>query len=321
MNELLSTYSTYDYNQDKHVISATTLYKPIKKIVLPMHYPPKKRTVESHMASLIGTMIHDQLEQIMKTKFARKLIKKHFGKKAKVILEVRGSHKLTLKGLKKFTITGKNDLIINDILADYKSTKSFKSEKCNEDLPNLKIFKKEGYTTLDRMQQLIPNLYEYILQGSTLSYIHKKNKHKYNIKYFYIIHIIMDWSKASKLDSPILFMKLPLLSTKEVEKYLTEVLHEYKLAIKLKKKDLDVLTDCNKTELWMADTVWKYYASANSVRAARVFSNPNDAYAYAAGKTGIVKETIGTPRACEYCEMSDSCKQARVYTKMGLINK
>lgn len=317
--DTLANYKTYDYNPDPYVLSATTLYKPIKKIVLANHYKPAKFDLNRKLAALMGTMLHDQLEHIVKMPFAKKIIKKHFGKKAIVIIEVRAKYQVKMKGFKKFTITGKNDLIINNSLVDYKSTKAFKAEKCAEDAKGMKQFIKEGYTDLPRLQQLCPNMYEYILQGSTLAFIHNNGKNKHKIDSFFIIHLMMDYSLMCKLDSPVQFLSVPILSNKEFKMYLKERLSEYKLAMKLKKKDLYVLADCNKTELWMSDTVWKYYATANSVRATRVFNNPQEAHDYASGKTGTVKETLGEPKACNYCDMFDHCKQGQRYKAMGLI--
>jgi hypothetical protein len=291
----------YDYNDDPNTISATTLLKPLRQIILPSRMPPGEGLVdlESMMANRLGAALHDACEKAWKTNYRPAM--QALGYPARVIdriainppeglsniddlipiyLEQRLNRKLG-----KWTISGKFDFIGEGRVTDYKSA-----------------------SVWSYLKQV--NADKQTLQGSIYRWLSPEKITQDEID---IIHVFMDW-KAGMVNTDPNYPKkrykrqtFPLLPLAETESFIQAKL----TAIDTHwETDEDKLPPCNDEELWRSEPVFKFYKNGDitAKRSTKNFDTRQEAVLHAAG-VGAIKEVPGTVTACKYCPAFAICTQ------------
>lgn len=292
----------YDYSDDPNEISATTLLKPLRQIILAKRVPPGDgmTNLADMMNSRMGAAIHDGIEKAWLSN--HKVAMEALGYPKQVIdrvlinpkeedilpnhipiyLEQRLKRKLG-----KWTITGKFDFVGEGRVQDFKSTSTF-------------TYKKQV------------NADKYTQQGSIYRWLDPKLIHQENMDIHYIF---TDWKPAMAKTDPNYPPKrfhtqsFPLMGLPETESFIRrklELIEQYWDA------DEDDIPLCDDTELWRSEPVFKYYKNPEkTARSTKNFDTRPEAFAFMAqnGNQGIVKEVPGQVTACKYCPAFAACSQ------------
>ena len=308
----------YDHNADPMTISATTLLKPIKPIILARQQVAKGSEKEGDLVSLVasrmGTAIHDSIEKAW-TPDKREALEKTLtslgipkGVAKKVVvnptpeqviegcipiyMELRSSKKVG-----KYTVSGKFDFVGEGQVEDFKST-----------------------GTYSYMKQT--NTEKYIQQGSIYRWLNPEIITEDTMR---IQFIFTDWSALGAMKdkdypaSRILSQSLQLMSISETDTFIKNRLH---LIDTLKDAEQVALPQCTPEELWMNAPVWKYYKDPDKrARSTKNFDIEHEANArYHKDKcVGIVVKVEAEPKACKYCPVSEVCEQAKLYVEQGVL--
>lgn len=292
----------YDYSDDPTEISATTLLKPLRQIILATRVPPGDGLVNlaDMMNNRMGAAIHDGIEKAWVTNYAKAM--QAIGLPQRVIDRVRINPKpeeLTedilpiyleqrlKRKIGKWTVTGKFDFVGEGKVQDFKSTSTF-------------TYKKQV------------NADKYTQQGSIYRWLDPKliTQDEMDIHY-----IFTDWKPAmAKTDPaypPKRFHKqsFPLMSLQETENFIRrkiELIEQYWDAPE------DDIPLCDDDELWRSEPIFKYYKNpAKTARSTKNFDTRAEAMIRLAedGNVGIVKEVPGQVTACKYCPAFAACTQ------------
>ena len=293
----------YDYNDDPNTISATTLLKPIRQVVLASRIPPGEGlpNLADMMNSRMGTAIHDGIEKAWMTNYKGAM--KALGYPQKIIDRVKLNppmeeplnqddipiyleQRLT-RSMGKWTITGKFDFIGEGRVQDFKSTSTF-------------TYKKQ--TNADKYSQ----------QGSIYRWLDPKliTQDEMDIHY-----IFTDWKPSMAKTDPsypkLRFHKqsYPLMSLGETEQFI-------RTRIALIEQYFDApeeeIPECDDEELWRTEPVFKYYKDPTKTgRSTKNFDNMQDAMLRLSedGNKGVVREVLGGVTACKYCPAFMACTQ------------
>lgn len=292
----------YDYSDDPTEISATTLLKPLRQIILAKRVPPGDGLVNlaDMMNSRMGSAIHDAIEKswlnnhrsameaiglpkqvidrIIINPKQEDLLPNHIP----IYLEQRLKRKIG-----KWTVTGKFDFVGEGKVQDFKSTSTF-------------TYKKQ--TNADKYTQ----------QGSIYRWLDPQliTQDQMDIHY-----IFTDWKPAMVKTDPSYPPKrfhtqsFELMSLSETEAFIRrklELIEQYWHA------DEDDIPLCDDAELWRSEPVFKYYKNPEkTARSTKNFDTRPEAYAFMAqnGNVGIVKEVPGQVTACKYCPAFAACSQ------------
>ena len=295
----------YDYVDDPKYISATSLLRPVKQIVLAKRVTASTPIdLEDKVASFMGTSLHANLEHawtyrckenLKKLGYPDKMIEKTVVNPETVsdgdipiYVEQRTKRKIG-----DYTIGGKYDLIINGELNDYKSTSVYTWIHGDKDE-------------------------DYKLQGSIYRWL---NSDKITSDYIRINFIFTDWQKVHALSDPnypksrVQYKDIQLLSLEETERYIKnkiQQIEKYNNASEIQ------IPECTDAELWRSKGKYKYYADASktSGRSTKNFDDASTANNYwkvtKQGK-GIVIYAPGEVKRCSYCPASSVCKQRLRY--------
>jgi hypothetical protein len=298
----------YDHNDDPNTISATTLLKPIRQIVLPSRIPPGEGLVNlaDMMNSRMGTAIHDGIEKAWMTNYREAM--RAIGLPERVINKVViNPDQQTLemnpdvipiyleqrlkRQLGKWTITGKFDFVGEGRVQDFKSTSTFTYMK---------------QTGSDKYPQ----------QGSIYRWLDSKMIHQDQMD---INYIFTDWKAAlSKTDPnypPRRFHKqsYDLMSLIETENFIRQKLALIENFFDAPEEEIPL---CSDEDLWRSEPVFKYYkdpANANTPgkRSTKNFDTRQEAVIFMSekGGVGVVKEVPGQVTACKYCPAFAACSQ------------
>ena len=292
----------YDYNNEPNTISATTLMKPIRQVVLPPRMPlvDAKVNLADMMSNRLGAAIHDAIERSWTENYAVALAR--LGYPAGLIKKIAVNpdpknlpedcipiyleQRLTRK-LGKWSITGKFDFIGEGRVQDFKST-------------NVWTYKNQV------------NALKYTQQGSIYRWL---DPSIITDDHMDILYIFKDW-KPSGLRSdpgypPRAFHKqsFPLLSIAETERFIKgkiEAIEEYWDAPE------ESIPFCTDEDLWRSEPVFKYYKNpAKTARSTKNFDTMPEAMVrfIADGSVGVVKEKPGQVTACKYCPAFSICSQ------------
>ena len=289
--------ATDHYDYVPNVISATSLLKPARQLILADRLSSEDNLVElsDMVSSRMGTAIHTAIEQawLNPTKALKSL-----GYSDDIIQRIKVNpetveendipvymEKRSFKKVGNHTISGKFDFVAEGKVHDFKSTSVY------------------GYLNQS-------NANKYILQGSLYRWLNPDIITKDEM----LIHYIFtDWSKAESLRNSnypkarVHSQKYNLLGLEEIEQFVKDKLELYDSMKHQQEKDIPYCTD---EELWRKPTVWKYYKNANATRATKNFDNPSEAYALQqTNGTGEVREVKGTISACKYCPAFLLCSQ------------
>lgn len=288
----------YDYSEDESVISATSIMKPIRQIILGRRYKDsvKEVDVEDLISTSMGTALHDSVENAWKNKDKVIEALTNMGyMNTEDIYDGITFEKRTIKDIDGYKISGKFDLVFQGIVADIKSTSTWTYIFGSKD---------DDY----RLQM---SIYRWLNPELIIN------------DYGYIEFIFTDWSAVkAKQDSKypqarVMTKKIRLLSIKDTEAWLKD---KIKLISINESVEDDKLPECTPEELWQTETKWKYYKGASRARATKVFDNEIDAYnMQRKNGAGDIVEVKGEVKRCKYCSYTNLCNQYSKLQIQGLV--
>ena len=297
-------HDDYDYDDRTNLISATSLLKPTRALVLKHQNQGLDKTVDiaSLVPSRMGSAIHAIAEQAWTdrgnvSKALKALGTSKLGeimiinpdkppKENEIPVYVEQRHE---KQVGDYIISGKYDLVLDGTLSDYKSTSIWTY-----------IFDS--------------NALKYTQQGSIYKWLapDRITDTKVDIQF-----IFTDWSSSQAARDPkypqsrVLTRSYPLWSVEQTEKYITDKLSDITRYLD---KPQDELPECGPDELWESETKFKYFKNPNKMaRATKNYTSLLEAQSRMAddGNVGTIETVRGEVKACRYCEVSDVCQQAR----------
>lgn len=301
----------YDYIDDPHTISTTTLLKPLRQIILASRVPEGEALpkLADMMKLRMGSAIHGGIEHSWKNNYRDAM--SALGLPARVIDKVRINpldQDLTddvipiyvedvrfKRKLGKWTITGKADFIGDGRVQDFKSTSVF-------------VYMKQT------------NALKFTQQGSIYRWLDPKKITQDEMD----IHYIFTDHKASMVRSdpnypprPFLQQRYPLMSLRETERFIAN-----KLALIEQYWDApeDDIPLCDPDELWRSEPVFKYYKNPDkTARSTKNYDTKQEAMLrfIEDGSKGLVKEVPGQVTACKYCNAFSVCSQKDALIQSG----
>lgn len=302
-------YDGYDHNSDPWTISATTLLKPLKQIILSSRIPGGAGLIpiRDMLKSSIGSAIHDAIETAWESPKLESILESlgyppgvrkriRFNPKPEELIEgiipVYMEQRLSKK-IGKWTVSGKFDFISDGMVQDFKSTSTF--------------------TYVNQTNGI-----KYTQQGSIYRWL---DPVKITQDVMQIHYIFTDWkaSRASQQDPnypphPSHTQSFDLMSVAETDQFIRKKLELIEKYWDAAEEDIP---DCTDEDLWRSKPVFKYYKNPSSTgRSTKNFDNPHDAYMRLAQDhhVGMVVEVPGQVMACKYCSAFPLCSQ-----KDGLV--
>lgn len=297
---------------DENLISATSLIKPVRQLILGNRVPPSERQVDvtDLIASRFGHAIHDSVEHAWKAGYKKALAKLGYPRKMiemvrinpephelfdgciPVYLEQRYYRDIIVDG-HTIKVSGKFDQIINGEVNDTKTT--------------------SVYTWL-----LGSKTEDYSIQGSIYRWI---SPDKVTSDIMRVGHVFTDWQRSQARINPkyprhkVVETKVELMSLDETERWIRSRIREIAA-----NQDLDepFIIRCSEKDLWMSEPEFKFYSdpakAAEGGRSTKNFPNYPAAAAYRnkMGK-GVVVTVPSQPKACAYCAGFDQCTQKDEY--------
>lgn len=302
------TTDTYDYNPDPYTISATSILKPIRELVLARSIPSSPDSeISDFIASRLGTAFHESIEQAWLNKPEEAMKKLGFPERVISLLRVNPKdndedffdvhlEKRSKKKLGRWTVSGKFDQVVNGKLEDNKSTM----------------------------------VYNYIHQGNALKYTQQGSIYRWlnpeliTDPFLQINYLFTDWKghEVSKPNYPphkIHTQDFELMSLEDTERLIQSKLN---MVDHFESLDQSVLPHCTPEELWQKDSVFKYYKDPNKrARSTKNFTSLADANLrlVADGTVGTVYEQKGEIKYCKYCSANSVCTQKDQYILDGLL--
>lgn len=305
----------YDYDDDPNVISATSLIKPVRQLVLGSRVQSDANSMPTDIISLLkarlGQSVHTAIENTWINNPNLMTILKSLGVGPKAINKIKiNPNKAELeegdipiyleqrikRSIAGKVISGKFDMCFNGQLEDIKSTSTFTYVKDTKSA-------------------------DYILQGSIYRWLAPDMITSDTIK---INYIFTDWKQGQAYQkdypaTPVLAVEYPLMSLADTEKWIINRLDEIAKAAALPEIDIKFCTD---EELWRSDPVWKYYktSKAESKRATKNFDNDSSAakqYYREQGYKGELVEVPGEVKACIFCKGYEICSQKNILIANG----
>lgn len=305
-------YDEYDYVDNPKYLSATTLLKPLKQIVMKhrVDFSNESIDVMDFAQASMGTGLHDSIEKAWKLghKSALKKLgypdrvvnavvinptKEDFDKNPDLIpvyIERRGT-----KNLRGWLIGGKFDIVTEGLLQDFKSTSTYSWVAGSRDD-------------------------EHKMQGSIYRWIHDDVITEDVIRINYIFTDFVKYMAASNPKYParrIMHKDIPLLSYERTEAWLNEKLQ---LIEKYWDAPESEIPECTDEELWRTEPQFKYFSDPTKVdvpgaRSTKNFDDMISARKFMAekGGKGAIKVVEGQVKRCEYCAVAPICKQRERY--------
>lgn len=312
-------YDNYDYIDIPNYYSATTIIKSIRKII--MTDRAKKATsgpvlqldVSDLTASSLGTAFHDRAESIFydKQKYSRVLAK--LGWSEEDINRIRVNpeepvpagyipvyvERRVIGKLGKFHIGAKYDYIWDGDLADYKTCSVYSFGKPDKEE-------------------------EWRLQGSINRWL---NQDKVKHDHVTINMLFKDFSpnkaaqakKGTYPPSNPHTIQIPLMTPRETKEYLQNKCQQLEYYANAPDGDIPL---CSQQDLWQSAPKFRYYAKGVvTPRATRVFDSVTEAIKYQSEKNGagIIVESPGEVKACNYCAGRTVCEQYTSLVTGGLV--
>jgi len=300
----------YDHNDDPNTISATTLIKPVRQIVLSARVPETENVVDltSMVSSRMGTAIHDGIERAWKEHHATAL--SALGLPKRVISQIRINPKpeelqdgiipiymeqRSSRKVEKYTISGKYDFVGDGRLEDFKST--------------------SVYTAINHT-----NDEKYSWQGSIYRWLNPKiiTQDEMAIQF-----IFTDWSAAKARADANYPQKriqqriIPLKSYQETDAYVLRKIRDIERYWHADEKDIPLCTD---EDLWRTTPEFKYYKNPTKMtRSTKNFETYQEAHQrfMEDGQVGVVVEKPGKATACKYCAAFSVCTQKDALVASG----
>ena len=304
--------ATDTYDRDATCISATTLVKPLKQVLMGLRVPQDKRytDISSVGASRIGTAIHAAIERAWLGDYESTMKTLGYGQDLidRVLVNPLPEEltpdcipvyleKRSYREVLGYRVSGQFDIIIDGNLEDFKKT--------------------SVYTWINKT-----NDKAYTLQGSIYRWL---NPELITGDYITIQFIFTDWTAAQaryNADYPQqMFMsyKLPLLTLKDTREYIVKRLLDIN---KYAQVDEVGMPPCSDEDLWRKPVTYKYYKNPNSLsRSTKNFTSRQEAFVRMQedNNVGRVVEVPGQVVACRYCDAFGICKQAASYVADGSL--
>jgi hypothetical protein len=310
----LAANDGYDLKQSDNVVSATSLMKPTKSLILGnrVHASETEEQVvdvSDLVPSRLGTAVHTAAE--VAWLYSRESALTALGYPQQVIDKIRLNpdepgedpqfdiylEQRSSKAIGKWVISGKFDFVENGRVKDIKTTKTYNWIKGSNDE-------------------------KYRIQGSIYRWL---NPEIITDDYVDILMVFTDWSPLkAKVDKDypkanIQVRTLPLMSLEETERWIKNRLTEIE---RYWDAHQDTMPACTPEELWMDPPKYAYYKSPKAQRATKLYNTPQEANAHKA-RDGIpgskVVERKSEPKFCKYCEGRQICLQAQNYIAEGLL--
>lgn len=314
-------HDEYDYIPDQNYISATSLMKPLRHIVLPKRIPHEERQedVSEYVARAMGHSVHDSIERAWTKGYERSLallghpesVRKRvlinptdeqidaIKNPIPVYLEQRAFHEVQVQN-QTYKIGGKFDIVAEGVVEDFKSTSAFSWV----------------FGTKDADHQLQGSLYRWLDHHEAKA---TGRKPRITEDYMRINYIFTDWSKMSAKQNPKYPQKrveqktLQLLSLDEVDQWVRAKLSQVQKYLNSPEHEIP---ECTDEELWRSDPVYKYYsdplkARDPSARATKNFTDFAEArdFQVSKGGKGVIVMKPGEPKRCDYCAAFAICTQ------------
>jgi hypothetical protein len=302
----------YDYNDNPKTISATSLIKPLRQLILGSRVKPEDASVDlvQMVASRIGTAIHNGIEHAWTHNYKQAM--KDLGYPQSVIDRIVINKPIdevtendfpiyfeqrSEKEILGYKISGKFDFIAEGVVEDFKSTSVYTHiNSTNDD--------------------------KYRLQGSIYRWL---NPRLITSNQMAIQFIFTDWSSArAKTDngypqSRIHRKTFDLLSLEETENFIKNKLltiQEYW------DKPENEIPECTDEDLWRSGPVYKYYKNPEKLqRSTKNFDSKQEAYVFMSQQgTGTVIEKPGQVTACRYCSGFSICSQKDKLYSLGELS-
>jgi hypothetical protein len=298
---------TYDHDDRPNVISATSLLKPLRQLVLPHRIPPGLAlpTLASRMRTALGRAIHDAIERAWLENHVQCMI--NLGYPQSVIDRVRINpprealdddiipvyvEQRVEKQVGKWIITGKFDIVAEGRVQDFKTA-----------------------TVWSYLNQV--NKEKQSQQGSIYRWLNPDIVYDDEID---IHHIFFDW-QGSKAEGPnypprdFIMQTIPLMSMGETEHFIRRKITLIEKYWDAKEEDIP---ECSDEELWRTDPVYKYFGKAENTKSSKVFTDKSEAYVYLADKgKGEIREVKGSVNACRFCSAFQACTQKDALIREG----
>lgn len=293
----------YDYSADPNTLSATTLIKPVRQIILETRVPREDVTIDlaQMLPSRMGSAIHDSIETAWTQNHKQAM--SALGLPKGVIDSIRinpdPSHEdmdeiipvyleqRAHKEVDGFTISGKFDFVGDGRLEDFKTTSVY------------------SYI-------LGSNDEAYILQGSIYRWLNPKIITQ---DVMAIQFLFTDWSSAQAKRDPTypqqryLSRTFNLLSLEQTERFIKDKIAQIKRYWDAPEEEIP---HCSDKELWRSAPVFRYYKNPEKTgRSTKNFDTRQEALARLVkdGNVGIIREHSGQVRACRYCRAFSACTQ------------
>lgn len=299
---------SYDFEED--TISATSLIKPLRQLILAGRVPQDMSMPDltQMVASRVGTAIHDAIERSWLNN--HKIAMASIGISARVIERVLINpteaelqadpdaipiylEQRAYKQVGKYRVSGKYDFVGDGRVEDFKTTGT--------------------YTAMNNTNDA-----KYILQGSIYRWLNPKiiTSDEMAIQF-----IFTDWSAMQARSNPKYPQQrfqqrvLPLMSIPETDAYVKRQLEQFDALCDVEESLLPLCTD---DELWRTEPVFKFYKNPEkTARSTKNFDTRQEAMIFMANAgAGIVIEKPGQVNACKYCAGFSICSQ-----KDDLISK
>lgn len=302
-------HDEYDYHDNPKYISATTLMKPIRMVVLPRRVPKEQQTpadVTDFVSRALGTSLHDSIEKAWVKGHARSLAKMGYPKSVieRVLINptpeqlASVEHPIPVyieqrayRELNGWTIGGKFDFVAEGMVQDNKSTSAYTWVYGGRD---------------DEHSQ----------QGSIYKWL---NPDKIFEDFIRINYIFTDWQKSQVAQNPkypdqrVKYKDIPLMTPAETEVWIARRIDLIEKHMDTPEKDLP---QCSDEDLWLSDPSYKYYSdpSKTSGRSSKNFDKLAEANAHLKEKgKGVIITVQAIPKRCGYCDAFPVCTQKDKY--------
>lgn len=302
-------HDDYDHVNEPNYISATSLLKSTKQLVLSRRVTSSDQEMDiaEMFHARFGHAVHDSIEKAWRMSATAAM--KTLGYPDKIANNIAVNptteelesnpdivpvwiEQRAIREFEGYKIGGKFDKVIDGRLFDYKTTSVYSYILGGKDE-------------------------DYSWQGSIYRWL---NQNLITSDHIYIQFMFTDWQRMRAKADP----KYPQAKTKE-HPVLLKSIPETERFIRAKLQELsrswtlpeDQIPPCNDKELWRSEPAFKYYADASKTdgRSTKNFDSLAEANNFMASKggKGIVKTIPGEVKACEYCRAFSICKQKDQY--------
>ena len=309
----LAANDGYDLKPEPSTISATSLMKSTKSLILSMRLAAQDQEgvvdVSDLIPSRLGTAVHTAVESswlYSREKGMTQLgIPLHVIEKIRLNPETPGEdpqfdiymEQRSSKKVGKWTISGKFDIVHEGRVKDIKTTKTYNWIKGSNDE-------------------------KYMIQGSLYRWL---NPTIITDDYVDIMMVFTDWSPYKAMadksypQTPIRVRTIPLMTIPATQRWVENRLSEIEGAWNQKQGEM---VPCTPDELWMNPPTYAYYKKPTAQRATKVYDNAAEAHARKAtdgipGSTVVFRQT--NPKFCNYCDARQICMQAEAFVVQGIL--